>query len=92
MSTDTRYDGGMFELTPQQCLRMESSLIEIMERARQMSDQDWITCEMGTFFDDRIICREMENIVGVCTETPISLPCDLCGEEESCEHDGMNRK
>lgn len=72
MSTDTRYDGGMFELNPQQCLRMESSLIEIMERARQMSDEDWITYEMGTFFDDRVICREMENIVGVCTETPIN--------------------
>ena len=42
--------------------------------------------------DNLRIARGFECLVGSATEEPISLPCDLCGEDEKCEHDGMNRK
>ena len=67
----------------------EDALRQICDEARSMDEGLY---NGSPLIDNLRIARGFECLIGSATEEPISLPCDLCGEDEKCEHDGMNRK
>lgn len=92
------------EYSEKQLEHFENFTRELVEVACRIKTEDEGLYNGTPLIDNVKIGQAIEKIILVATESPacgawgISTedfwhnPCDICGEEEKCEHDGMNRK